>query len=279
VGSGKSSVAAMKLFLMALEQPVTGTVKDSRWIVTRNTYGELKSTTIKTWLDWFPEGPGGINTMRWDAPITSVISFPLAAGVTFRMEVIFIALDKPDDLGKLRSIEATGAWMNEGGAPAEGSAGHAHAAYRALPVEEERAGSGESVRDHGHEPARRRSLVLPARRSRDAEGLALLQAAGWSEDHRARQRRQADSRHQQSAENVMNLHGGWDYYLNQAAGKDENWIKVFLCASTARRWPASRCTRSPRLVPRREEGTEADPRLPLRLAGTSGSRRFASSGR
>jgi hypothetical protein len=79
VGSGKSSVAAMKLFLMALEQPVSnGMVKDSRWIVTRNTYGELKSTTIKTWLDWFPEGPGGINTMRWDAPITSVITFPLA---------------------------------------------------------------------------------------------------------------------------------------------------------------------------------------------------------
>jgi hypothetical protein len=231
VGSGKSSVAAMKLMMMALEQPVTGTVKDSRWLVTRNTYGELKSTTIKTWLDWFPEGPGGINTMRWDAPITSVISFPLGEGVTFRMEVIFIALDKPDDLGKLRSIEATGAWMNEGVLQPKEVLDMLTQRIARYPSKKN-GGPGPvnpcvivdtNPPDDDHWYYRLAEVETPKgwRFFRQPGGLMIT---GHDENDKPILAINKD------AENVMNLFGGWDYYLNQSAGKDENWIKVFLCA-------------------------------------------------
>ena len=85
-------------------------MRRSRWAAIRNTYGELKSTTIKTWEDWFV----GIQVMKWDIPIVSKISLPsLGDGTSMELEVMFIALDRPEDVGKLRSLELTGVWMNE----------------------------------------------------------------------------------------------------------------------------------------------------------------------
>lgn len=230
VGSGKSSVAAIKLFLMAMEQPLTNGVKDSRWIVTRNTYGELKSTTIKTWLDWFPDGPGCINTMRWDTPITSIISFVQPDGVPFRMEVMFIALDRPDDLGKLRSIEATGAWMNEAVLQPK----------EVLDMLTQRIARYPSKKNG---PGPRNPCVIMDTNAPDDDSWYYrlaevdtpkgwkfykqaggLMITGYDKDEKPQYAPDP------SAENVLNLHGGYDYYLNQAAGKDENFIKVFLCA-------------------------------------------------
>lgn len=231
VGSGKSSTAAMKLMLMALEQPFSNDgVQDSRWIVTRNTYGELKSTTLKTWLDWFPDGPGGINTMRWDAPITSTIQFPLGNGKSFKMENIFIALDKPDDLGKLRSLEATGAWMNEAVLQPK----------EVLDMLTQRIGRYPSLKNG---PGAKHPCVIMDTNSPDDDhwyyGLAEEKTpAGWrffkqpgglrivGHDKDDKPILEADA----GAENVINLLDGYDYYFRQAGGKDENWIKVFLCA-------------------------------------------------
>ena len=62
VGSGKSVTCAIEIVRRAIEQQVSpdGTRK-SRWLVVRNTQPELKTTTIKTWLDWFPESGGWEN--------------------------------------------------------------------------------------------------------------------------------------------------------------------------------------------------------------------------
>src|ERR1700751_3262017 len=57
IGSGTSSASMMKLYSIAMEQwpnPSTG-LRHTRWGVVRNTYPDLKNTTVKTWLDWFPE--------------------------------------------------------------------------------------------------------------------------------------------------------------------------------------------------------------------------------
>jgi hypothetical protein len=72
----------------------------------------LKTTTIKTWLDLFPENTFG--SLLWTPPITHHIRLPArdgAAGVD--CEVIFLALDQPKDVRKLLSLELTGAWVNE----------------------------------------------------------------------------------------------------------------------------------------------------------------------
>jgi hypothetical protein len=114
VGSGKSYACCAKIFIKALQQkpsPIDN-IRYSRFAVVRNSYPMLKTTTIKTWLDLFPESTFG--PMLWTPPITHHIRLPAkgdAAGVD--CEVIFLALDQPKDVRKLLSLELTGAWVNE----------------------------------------------------------------------------------------------------------------------------------------------------------------------
>ena len=114
VGSGKSYGCAAKIFIKAVQQKPSAidNIRYSRWAIVRNSYPMLKTTTIKTWLDLFPESTFG--PMLWTPPITHHIRLPArgdAAGID--CEVIFLALDQPKDVRKLLSLELTGAWVNE----------------------------------------------------------------------------------------------------------------------------------------------------------------------
>ena len=86
-------------------------MRKSRWVVTRNTYGELTSTTIKTWLDWFPEDRFG--KMVYGAPIEQVCRWDVGDGTRVELEMLFLALGRPENIKKLLSLEVSGAWMNE----------------------------------------------------------------------------------------------------------------------------------------------------------------------
>lgn len=108
VGSGKSVACCIELFRRAWEQapsPLDG-VRKTRWAVVRNTQPQLRTTTIKTWLDWFPERQFG--KMNWSPPFTHRIRRG-----EIDAEVIFLALDKAEDVKKLLSLELTGAFINE----------------------------------------------------------------------------------------------------------------------------------------------------------------------
>jgi len=107
VGSGKSVACCIEIFRRALEQkPNQEGKRKSRWAVIRNTNPQLKTTTIKTWLDWFPENEWG--SFRWSIPYTHYIQIG-----DIDLEVIFLALDRPEDVKKLLSLELTGVWINE----------------------------------------------------------------------------------------------------------------------------------------------------------------------
>ena len=108
VGSGKSVACCMDIMMHALNQPRgnDGWAR-SRVVIVRNTFPELKSTTIKTWLDWFPEEIFG--KVRWDSPITHKLDI----GDKRELEAIFLACDRPDDVKKLLSLESSWAWLNE----------------------------------------------------------------------------------------------------------------------------------------------------------------------
>jgi hypothetical protein len=73
--------------------------------VIRNTYGELKDTTLKTWLDWYPESEVG-NFHYTD------MNHVIKRG-DLELEVNFRALDRPEHVAKLKSQEWTFAWINE----------------------------------------------------------------------------------------------------------------------------------------------------------------------
>ena len=108
VGSGKSVACCVELFRRAVAQdksPRDG-LRRTRWAVVRNTQPELKTTTIKTWLDWFPEADYG--KFNWSPPFTHYIRRG-----EIDAEIIFLALDKAEDVKKLLSLELTGAFINE----------------------------------------------------------------------------------------------------------------------------------------------------------------------
>lgn len=121
IGSGKSATCIARLMATAMTQypcdgrwvndKYVGGVRKSRFAITRNTYPELISTTIKTWLDWFPEDIFG--PMRHDIPLTHHIIMPLPDGTRMDCEVMFFAIDRPDQVKKLLSLEITAAFMNE----------------------------------------------------------------------------------------------------------------------------------------------------------------------
>jgi hypothetical protein len=108
VGSGKSGACTVKLLSLMLEQaPGPDGLRRSRWAVIRNTNPQLRTTTIKTWQDWLkPEDWG---RFYWNPP---PYRHEIARG-DVRAEVIFLALDRPEDIAKLLSLELTGAWINE----------------------------------------------------------------------------------------------------------------------------------------------------------------------
>jgi hypothetical protein len=105
-GSGKSTACIFEILRRAQEQRKGSDGKRrSRWAVIRNTYPELRTTTIKSWHQWVSPQLG-----RWvDAgpPMHHIQTDDID------LEVIFLALDRPQDIAKLLSMELTGAWINE----------------------------------------------------------------------------------------------------------------------------------------------------------------------
>jgi hypothetical protein len=115
VGSGKSSGCIWHCMLNAMQQPVQkepdGTlVRRSRYGILRATYPALKTTVVKSWQLWFKN----LINIVYDTPIRGELKLPHPDGVsTIIMELIFIALDREEDVNKLQSLELTGAHLNE----------------------------------------------------------------------------------------------------------------------------------------------------------------------
>ena len=110
--SGKSSGCTMEIYRKSCEQePNSRKVRRTRWAVVRNTYPELRDTTIKTFLDWFPDEFFG--HYRQNPTPDYLMTFPLPDGTFVESEILFRALDRPDHVKNLLSLEVTGAWFNE----------------------------------------------------------------------------------------------------------------------------------------------------------------------
>jgi hypothetical protein len=108
VGSGKSSICTIELLHRAMRQaPGRDGIRHTRFAVVRNTYPELKSTTIRTVTDWLPEKVFQAK-VNYSMPHTYRLRFNDVA-----LEIVFLALDRDEDIGKLKSLELTGLWFNE----------------------------------------------------------------------------------------------------------------------------------------------------------------------
>lgn len=237
IGSGKSVGCAWRLMRHAGERtPATSGdhkgKRRSRFAVIRNTYPELKTTTIKTWHEWFPPT---IGKWRDSGPPSHFIRTG-----DFEVEVLFIALESEADLGKLLSLELTGAWINEarelpwsvveavrgrcGRFPkrAEGSQGWSGVVmdtnkpdtehwWYAIAEQDASSDFGRQIirsLEEGERELRALGLLAP-----DAPLFRFFAQPGGRSG---------------KAENLSNLEEG--YYAKRAAGAREDWIKVYIDA-------------------------------------------------
>ena len=92
------------------QEPDNNGIRKSRWAIIRNTYRELIDTTMETFFDWFPKEAPGLYLAK---DMKYYYNIALPDGTKVMAEVLFRALDKPQDIKKLLSLELTGAWINE----------------------------------------------------------------------------------------------------------------------------------------------------------------------
>lgn len=110
-GSGKSTICINTIVRHACSMPIwSNGRRRAKWLIIRNTSGELQSTTLQTWLQWF--GELGDIRKRQKPLLTYEHTFNDGKGV-IELELVFIALDRDEDIRKLKSIEATAAYVNE----------------------------------------------------------------------------------------------------------------------------------------------------------------------
>ena len=220
VGSGKTVSSIMKGIGVSVSQEPYNRIRYSRGMILRNTYPELRSTVIKSFQEWFPEQ---VAVMNWASPITAKLNFWLADKTNVQCEIIFLALDRPEDIGKLKSLELTwavGSEMSElpkavfdmmtqrvgryppkrwGGATWYGVFGDTN------------------MPDDDH-------WIYKTFEEQKPEGFKLFrQPGGLTEIN-------GEYVINPAAENITNLPGGHGYYTRQIAGKDKNWIRVYACS-------------------------------------------------
>ena len=224
VGSGKSSTCCVEIMRHTLEQVPHNGVRRARWAIIRGTYPELKSTTIKTWEQWFPSD---LSPIKWDAPITSRIKIKdTGDGYGLDLEIVFIAIETAQDTGKLRSLELTGAWVNEA----------SELPKEVIDMVTQRVGRYPAKRDGGPTfPC----VIMDTNPVDDDHWWYKMAEEGtpdgWEffDQPGGLKRCQDDEGNvwyepNEDAENIFNLPGGYEYYLRMVAGKDPDWIKVFV---------------------------------------------------
>ncbi len=112
LGSGKTFASCEKVFrLMCKQAPNQQGIRKTRFVAVRNTYPDLLGTTVKDWLELFEEL--GRFTRGGLEPPTHRLNFRLPDKSVVKAEMVFVALDRPQSVKKLRGMQLTGAWLNE----------------------------------------------------------------------------------------------------------------------------------------------------------------------
>lgn len=218
-GSGKSVASCMDVIARAVEQRPSprDNIRRTRFAVIRNSYPELKHTTVKTWRAWVGDHFGQFVEA---APFEHRLKFGLADGTTVDSEVLFLAMDKEADAKKFLSLEVTGIYFNE---------------VRELRQALVEAGDGRlgrypAMKDGGPSWTGLWADTNFPDEDHWIHGLAESNAEGWEFFKQPGGVMRLEGRWvpNPTAENMQNLTPG--YYADQLVGKRDDWIKVYLGA-------------------------------------------------
>jgi len=235
VGSGKSVACCIELFRRACQQEkASDGIRYSKFAVIRNTNPELRTTTIATWLQWFPENEWG--NFRWSPPFTHHIRKG-----DVNMEVLFIPLDTPDDVKKLLSLELTGAWINEAREVPKAIIDAATSRVGRYPSQKDGVGATWSgvimdtnAPDTDHWWAIMSGDAPVPDHISEEDALMLLKPDNWEffnqpggmREVRGKENELLGYEKNPEAENVKNLPPS--YYENMIRGKSRSWIDVYV---------------------------------------------------
>lgn len=207
-GSGKSSGCVIELVNRGLAQRHSPDgVRHSRWAVVRNTYSQLALTTIKTVFQWLPPHYFGNY-------VEHKHTYTIKAFDHTDIELVFLALDRPQDISKLLSLELTGGWINEG----------REVPWSIFEAMTGRIGRWPPQRDGGPSWYGLFSDSNPP--DTDSKWYRFFNEEKHKPGHVGLF--QQPSGLATNAENLPNLPGGRRYYELLAAGKSPEWIKVYV---------------------------------------------------
>lgn len=222
IGSGKSVACVQEVLHRAYRQaPNADRQRKSRWAIIRNTYPELISTTLKTWMDWVPPA---FCPIVHGAPITGRLRQRLRDGTSVDLELLFLALDLPKDAKKLLSLELSGAWVNEA----------RELEKSIIDTITSRVGRYPAKFDGGPSWS---GVIMDTNPPDDAHWWYALaeetppeRREGWRffRQPPALLEREGRYRLNPHAENVEHQPLGEVYWLRQIPGKSPEWIKVYL---------------------------------------------------
>lgn len=242
IGSGKSVGCVMEMFLRAMRQEPHNGKRRSRWAVIRNTHAQLVATSIATFRERFPEVVNG----EVFCPITQEdrgylkarLQRPLDDGTSVDMEVLFIALDRSVDFNKIKSLDLTGAWLNELSEINENVLRMTAGRVGRFPPEDTGGPTWNGIIADTNPPDEDHWLAKLEYESPEIvyEGKvykydffvqppALLPATKNGIRVYVPNRGQGNF---PPAENIENLADGYGYYIKQIPGATEGWIKVFI---------------------------------------------------
>lgn len=223
VGSGKSVGMCLEILKRATEQKPHNNVRYTRFLVIRQTYAELKSTTIKTFMRWL----GGLGTLTMDSPIRFQARRTLPDGTIMDMQVWFLPLDQETDIKRLKSLEVTAAWINEASEIADGVLDMLLTRVGRYPDKQGGGGASWSGVFMDTNPPTVRHWIYDTFEVKRPNKYRLFRqppAILFDPDMNEGLGGYVPN---MLAENVTNLPGGFDYYLNQTLGASDSFIRVF----------------------------------------------------
>lgn len=219
IGSGKSSAMCIEIISRATQQLSYNGARRSKWAVIRNTYAELKSTTIPTWEMW---APSEIAPITYDTPIISKLQMDMPDGTQVICEVLFISCDRPEDIKKLKSLELTGGWLNEVSELPKSVLDMLTGRINRYPPLALGGFNWSGIimdtnaPDDDHWYYRMAEEIKP-------DGYEFFKQPGALI-------KEADGTYSPNplAENIKNHQLGYNYWLRQIPGKDQQWINVYV---------------------------------------------------
>ena len=113
-GTAKSGACIAEGYGAACEQtPSWQGKRRSKFLVLRDTYRQLETTTIPSFMKWL--GKGGMTRLTGQYPIHGYTKCPSpnGDGTSVELETVFLAMDGENIIDNLQSFEASFAWINE----------------------------------------------------------------------------------------------------------------------------------------------------------------------